>query len=154
MGDVQYAYAPAEPGGARRARRSAASSPTCACRAGSASSSTGAVYHDTARDAASGDRRPTRPVSSNHLFRAEIHLEVAAGAVAVSVSGARGEVRKGAVRIYADDAVGKRRAVGAVPASTTPASLTIPAGSRRIAAVLRGEDDAGELVAVSERPAP
>ena len=88
------------------------------------------------------------------LFRADVRLEIAARTVAVSVLGARGQVRDGAVRVYAEDAAGRRRAIGAVPAGAAPQSLTIPAGTRRIAAVLRGSDDAGELVAVSEHPVP
>ena len=88
----------------------------------------------------------------DHLFRADIHLEIKAGSVAVSVTGARGIVRKGEVRLYVEDASGRRSAFASVPASTTPSTLTIPAGARRIAAALRGEDDAGELVAVAEQP--
>ena len=88
----------------------------------------------------------------NHLFRSDIHLEIKAGSVAVSVTGARGMIRKGEVQLYVDDATGRRSAWSAVPASTTATTLTIPAGARRIAAVLRGEDDAGELVAVAEQP--
>ena len=67
------------------------------------------------------------------------------------MTGARGGVRKGEVRLYLEDATGRRSAFASV-SSTTPATLTIPAGARRIAAVLRGEDDAGELVAVAEQP--
>ncbi|HSY40502.1 MAG TPA: hypothetical protein VLA79_13270, partial [Polyangia bacterium] len=88
----------------------------------------------------------------DHLFRADIHLEIKDGSVAVSVTGARGAVHKGEVRLYAEDATGRRSALSSVPASTAPSTLTIPAGTRRIAAVLRGEDDAGELVAVAEQP--
>jgi hypothetical protein len=88
----------------------------------------------------------------DHLFRADIHLELKDGSVAVSVTGARGMIRKGEVRLYVEDASGRRSAFSSVPASTTPSTLTIPAGTRRIAAVLRGEDDAGELVAVAEQP--
>ena len=152
MGDVHYAYAPPEPGapaGAARRRLLAYLRVPGRVRF----FLDPAVYHDTAR-ALLPEIGAYAAGLVNHLFRAEIRLEVANGAVAVSVAGARGEVRKGAVRVYADDASGKRRAIGAVPASATPQSLTIPAGTRRIAAVLRGEDDAGELVAVSERAAP
>jgi hypothetical protein len=152
MGDVHYAYAPPEPGAAADApKRRLLAYLRVPGRVRFFLDR--AVYHDTARTLLPEIGAYAAGLV-NHLFRTELHLDVTAGAVAVSVSGARGEVRKGAVRIYADDASGKRRAVGAVPASATPQSLTIPAGSHRIAAVLRGEDDAGELVAVSERPAP
>ena len=85
----------------------------------------------------------------DHLFRAEITLEIADGAATASVSGARGGVRKGDIRVFGEDAGGVRRALGSVAA--TGGSVTIPAGTKRVAAVLRGEDDAGELVAVAER---
>jgi len=88
----------------------------------------------------------------NHLFRAEIHLDVAGDVVAVSVTDPRGDLRKGEVRLYAEDATGRRHPMATTPAATTPTSFTIPAGTRRIAAVLRGQDVAGELVAVAEQP--
>ena len=88
----------------------------------------------------------------DHLFRVEIKLEVAAGAVDVQVAGNRGAVSGGQVRLYADDAAGNRRAFAQV--SPTGGRVTIPTGARRIAAVLRGSDAAGELVAVSEAAVP
>jgi hypothetical protein len=88
----------------------------------------------------------------DHLLRVEIKLQVAAGAVEVQVAGARGAVTGGQVRLYADDAAGNRRPFGMVPASG--GRVTIPSGARRVAAVLRGSDSAGELVAVSEAAVP
>ncbi|HVY36589.1 MAG TPA: hypothetical protein VHM31_01600 [Polyangia bacterium] len=92
----------------------------------------------------------------DHLFRAEIQLEVDAsgGTAAVRVSGARGAVTGGDVRLYADDAAGNRRPFATVPATADGARVTVPTGARRIAAVLRGTDAAGDLVAVSEAPVP
>ncbi len=87
----------------------------------------------------------------NHLFRAEIRLDLTANTAAVSVTDPR-DLRRGEVRLYAEDATGRRRPMATTPAGTTPTSFTIPAGTRRIAAVLRGEDEAGELVAVAEQP--
>jgi hypothetical protein len=134
----------------------------------------------------------------DHLFRAEIQLDVADGVVRASVAGARGPVHGGEVRIYGEDAHGLRRLLGTLPArppaapvapapaappppvpagedggtaaapaaqadgdAGTPApatepvvsgpSVAIPAGTRRLAAVLRASDDAGDLVAVVER---
>jgi hypothetical protein len=152
LGDVQYVYAPTDP-------EASADAPKRRLLAYLRVPGRvrffldGAVYHDTARTLLPEIGAYAAGLV-NHLFRADIHLEVAAGTVTVSVAGARGEVRKGAVRVYAEDAAGKRRAIGAAPASAAPTSFTIPAGTRRIAAVLRGEDDAGELVAVAEHPAP
>jgi hypothetical protein len=85
----------------------------------------------------------------DHLFRADVMLEIADGTAALSISGARGTVRKGEIRVFGEDANGTRRAIGSV--SAAGGTLTIPAGTKRVAAVLRGEDDAGELVAVGER---
>ena len=72
--------------------------------------------------------------------------------MSVSVVGARGEARNGQVRLYAEDASGRRRPLSSVTAATTAISVPIPAGTRRIGAVLRGEDDAGTLLAVAEAP--
>ena len=85
----------------------------------------------------------------DHLFRAEIHIEVADGAAQLSLAGAQGDVRKGEIHVFAEDGAGLRRPLATAPAGAT-ARVTIPAGTKRIAAVLRGEDDAGELVAVGE----
>jgi hypothetical protein len=98
----------------------------------------------------------------DHLFRAEIRLDVAGGTARVGVQGARGGVRKGEVRIYAEDARGRRVLIGAVPGGAATVgeggvsgpAVSIPAGTRRLGAVLRGEDDAGDLVAVAEQPLP
>lgn len=111
----------------------------------------GAVYTDTARTLLP-EIGAYGAGLIDHLFRAEIRLEVAADSVAVSIVDARGEVRQGEVRLYAEDAAGRRRAFATAPAGSAPTRLTIPAGTRRIAAVLHGEDDAGELVAVAEQP--
>jgi len=85
----------------------------------------------------------------DHLFRAEMHVEIADGTAQVTVTGAQGDVRKGEIRVFAEDGTGLRK-----PLATTPpgalARLTIPAGTKKIAAVLRGEDDAGPFVAVGE----
>ena len=113
-----------------------------------------AVYHDTAR-ALLPEIGGYAAGLVDHLFRAEIHLEVEAGAVGVSVDrrarrrarGRRARLRRG--RRGQAPRVRRRRRP-----PTTPRALTIPAGTRRIAAVLRGADDAGELVAVAEQPVP
>jgi hypothetical protein len=88
----------------------------------------------------------------DHLWRGELRLEVKDGTVEVALAGARGVVHGGQVRLYAEDAAGKRRAFAAVDPTTDGVSVAIPDGARRIAAVLRASDDAGELVAVAETP--
>jgi hypothetical protein len=85
----------------------------------------------------------------DHLFRAEIRIESGDGGAQLSVAGAQGAVRKGEIRVFAEDAAGARRPLATVQPG---ARVTIPAGTRRLAAVLRGEDDAGEFVAVGEAP--
>ncbi len=157
MGDVHYAYAPAAadagPDGAvdsaaKRRRLVAYLRVPGRVRF----FLDGAVYHDTAA-ALLPEIGGYAAGLVDHLFRAEIKLDVAAGAVQVQVAGTRGAVTGAEVRLYADDASGKRRAFGSVPADVG-GRVTIPAGARRIAAVLRGTDGAGELVAVSEAPVP
>jgi len=87
----------------------------------------------------------------NHLFRAEIHIDTGtAGSALVSVAGARGSVRKGEVRVFAEDASGARKLLTTVQPGAAGVRVTVPGGTKRIAAVLRGEDDAGDLVAVGE----
>ena len=149
MGNIHYAYASAEEGLPAAQRRRLLAYLRVPGRVRFFLDR--AVYRDSAR-ALLPEIGAYAAGLVDHLFRADIHLEVNAGAVAVSVTGARGAVRKGEVRLYFEDASGRRSAFAALPASATPSTFTIPAGARRIAAALRGEDDAGELVAVAEQP--
>ena len=149
LGDVHYAYAKAEQGAPAANKRRLLAYRRVPGRVRFFLDR--AVYHDSAR-ALLPEIGAYAAGLVDHLFRAEIRLEIKDGSVTVSVSDARGTVRKGEVRLYADDATGRRSAFSSAPASTTPSTLTIPAGTRRIAAVLRGEDEAGELVAVAEQP--
>lgn len=149
MGDIQYAYASAEQGAPATHKRRLLAYLRVPGRVRFFLDR--AVYHDSAR-ALLPEIGAYAAGLVDHLFRADIHLEVKAGSVAVSVTGAHGTVRKGEVRLYLEDATGRRSAFASVPASTTAATLTIPAGAHRIAAVLRGEDEAGDLVAVAEQP--
>jgi hypothetical protein len=88
----------------------------------------------------------------DHLFRGEIRIEVAAGGqtASIAMAGARGVVRNGEIRLFAEDGSGRRRPLATVAADPNGVSVSIPPGTRRLAAALRGEDDAGELVAASE----
>jgi hypothetical protein len=91
----------------------------------------------------------------DHLFRAELELGAKDGSILVELRGARGAV-DGQVVVYAEDARGHRSALGrgALAAADGAASVTVavspPAGTRRLAAVMRGRDAAGVLVAVVE----
>ena len=149
MGDIHYAYASGEPGAPPAHRRRLLAYLRVPGRVRFFLDR--AVYQDSAR-ALLPEIGAYAAGLVDHLFRADIRLEIKAGSVAVSVTGARGIVRKGEVRLYFEDASGRRSGFASVPASTTPSTLTIPAGARRIAAALRAEDDAGELVAVAEQP--
>jgi hypothetical protein len=89
----------------------------------------------------------------DHLFRAEIRIDTStAGAALVSVTGAAGNVRKGEIRVFAEDGAGLRRALTTVQAGAAGVRITVPAGTKKLAAVLRGDDDAGEFIAVGESP--
>ena len=66
--------------------------------------------------------------------------------------GAAGNVRKGEIRVFAEDASGLRRALTTVQPGAAAVRIAVPAGHEAGAAVLRGEDDAGEFVAVGEAP--
>jgi hypothetical protein len=95
-----------------------------------------------------------------HLFRAELTVDVKSDGVSVRVAGARGAVT-GRVRVFAEDARGHRTEIGSAAlaagddgASVARVSWAMPSGTRRIAAALRGQDAAGELVAVAELPPP
>jgi hypothetical protein len=112
-----------------------------------------AVYADTAR-ALLPEIGAYGAGLVDHLLRAELALDVAGDTATVAVHGARGGLRKGAIRLYAEDSAGARRLFATVSASESAVSAAIPAGSRRISAALRGEDDAGVVVAVAERPVP
>ena len=99
----------------------------------------------------------------DHLFRAELELSVSGGVVTVDVRGARGPI-DGRVRVFAEDARGTRRELGGAsiePSSTgtdgaarVSVAAAPPSGTRRLAAVLRGRDAAGDLIAVGEAPLP
>ena len=91
----------------------------------------------------------------DHLFRADLTVKINAGAAELSLEGQSGALRAGKLRIYAEDQSGTRKELRSapLPAGAT-VSVAIPAGTRRVAAVLRGEDDAGPLVAVAEQLTP
>jgi hypothetical protein len=93
----------------------------------------------------------------DHLLRGEVTIKVEAGNAQVAVAGARGTIRSGQLRVFADDAAGVRKEIGSWPAAAVTGgqtvSVAVPAGTRQLAAVLRGEDDAGVLVAAGEQPA-
>ncbi len=89
------------------------------------------------------------------LLRGEAAIKVEGGNAQVTIAGARGTVRSGQLRVFADDAAGIRKEIGSWPAAAVSGgqaiSVAVPAGTHQLAVVLRGEDDAGVLVAAGEQ---
>lgn len=110
-----------------------------------------AVYADTAR-ALLPEIAGYGAGLIDHLFRAEIRFDITGGDALVSVVGAADNIRKGEIRVFAEDASGLRRALTTVQPGSAGVRITVPAGTKKLGAVLRGEDDAGDFVAVGEAP--
>jgi hypothetical protein len=115
-----------------------------------------AVYQDTAR-ALLPEVGAYCAGLIDHLLRGEAAIKVEGGSATVTITGARGAIRGGQLRVFADDAAGARKPIGSWPASALTGgqsvSVAVPAGTRQLAAVLRAEDDAGVLVAAGEQAA-
>lgn len=112
----------------------------------------GAVYADTAR-ALLPEVASYSAGLIDHLLRGAIDLSLDGAQVQATVRGPAGKIRGGTLRLFAEDAAGRRREIGAFPADgpgLETASVVLPSGTRRAAAVLRGEDDAGPVVAFGE----
>jgi len=93
----------------------------------------------------------------DHLFRAEITLVLEGDRARATVASTAGKIRGGTLRVFAEDSQGQRREIGAFPsdgAGLDAVSVAIPAGSVRLAATLRGEDDAGTVVAIGQLAVP
>ncbi|HVR63109.1 MAG TPA: hypothetical protein VMU50_14500 [Polyangia bacterium] len=87
----------------------------------------------------------------DHLFRAELSLAVSGGTVTMTIAGPRGSLRNARCQMFAEDQVGHRVVIATRPCNLdAPLSASVPPGTRRVAATLRGEDDAGPLVANAE----
>ena len=94
----------------------------------------------------------------DHLLRGEVTIKIAGAAAELSVTGARGRVAAGKLRVFAEDQQGIRQEIGSWPAEAlaggAAVSVAVPAGTRLLAASLRGQDDAGVLVAAGEQAVP
>jgi hypothetical protein len=96
----------------------------------------------------------------DHLFRAQVTLVAEGGQVAVGLEGAAGGKADGKLELYVEDAGGRRRALATPdPArSSFPMGslfqVALPAGTRRVGAVLRGSDAGGELIAIGDLAVP
>jgi len=93
----------------------------------------------------------------DHLFRGEIALTQDGERVRVAVLAPAGRIHGGRLRLFGEDASGHRTELAVVGADASGdgealdgASVVVPAGCRAVAAVLRGTDDAGPVVAFGE----
>jgi hypothetical protein len=90
----------------------------------------------------------------DHLLRGDISIKLEDGKAAITVAGARGAIRASRLHVLAETKNGERHEIGVYPGgtlATTPVVVAVPPGTTVIAAVLRGEDDAGVLVAVGQQ---
>jgi hypothetical protein len=93
----------------------------------------------------------------DHLLRAGFTLAADGQRVRVTLEGVQGSV-EGTLQLFVEDRDGRRRPL-VVPAPAALAAgelltVAIPPGTRRVAALLRGKDGGGALVAVGELTLP
>ena len=93
----------------------------------------------------------------NHLLRGALSFSFSDGRVAVSLEGVRGSL-SGTLEILAEDREGRRRVLPVEAsgpfAGGELAVVDVPAGTRRVAAIVRGRDGAGPVVVVGEAVVP
>jgi hypothetical protein len=91
----------------------------------------------------------------NHLLRARLEMTLAETSVTVRLGG---EVKQGgALRVFVEDESGRRRELPGAAATLElggEVAVTLPAGARKLAAVLRGRDAGGPFVAAGEVTLP
>ena len=91
----------------------------------------------------------------NHLLRASLEMTVTGNTVAVRLGG---DVKEGgALRVFAEDGSGRRRELPGAAAALAPGgeiAVAVPAGIKKLAAVLRGRDAGGPFVAAGEVTLP
>lgn len=112
----------------------------------------GYVYADTAR-ALLPEIAGYAAGLIDHLLRAEITLARDGDRVRATVVAPAGHIGGGKLRLFAEDAQGRRTELGGIAGDgegLDSASVVIPADTRRVAALLRGQDDAGPVVAFGE----
>ena len=89
----------------------------------------------------------------DHLMRGEITLSRDGDRVRAVVSATAGRIHGGPLRLLAEDAAGRRHEIASFKTdggAPDDVSAQLPPGTRRVAAVLRGEDTAGPVVAFGE----
>ncbi len=93
----------------------------------------------------------------DHLLRGEIALEKDGDQVRARIASPMGRITGGQLRLFADDENGRRRPIGSFATDAgapDTVSVGVPSGARRIAAVLTGQDAAGQVVAFGELALP
>jgi hypothetical protein len=113
----------------------------------------GAVYADAAKALLPEVAAYTAGLL-DHLLRAGLALTAAGSQVTINLEGVA-TPRDATLHVYVEDDGGRRRELpGPVAVETLvaghPLEITAPAGARRVAAVLRGQDAGGSFVAVGE----
>ena len=91
----------------------------------------------------------------NFLMRATLEMKVESGKVTLRLDGPIKE--GGALQIFAEDGKGQRRALPGVAQSLAPGNeivVDVPAGAKKLAAVVRGRDAGDPFVAAAELALP
>ena len=90
----------------------------------------------------------------DHLLRGGLGLVASGRQVTITLQGTSGAAKSGVLRLFAEDERGTRRELPRPDAAALTSGATFPveapAGAKRLAALLNGEDDAGPFVAFGE----
>ena len=88
----------------------------------------------------------------DHLLRTSVSLSVTGDRIRAEVLSSRGTVPAGQPHLFAEDAQGRRRELQVSRDERNGAvfSAIAPSGTRRVSAFLRGEDEAGTVVAFGD----
>jgi hypothetical protein len=107
-----------------------------------------AIYADTARTVLPEIAGYTTGLL-DHLLRAGLQVQASGGKATITLEGTT-VTGEGKVRVFGDDVTGARREIGSAALSGGQAMVDVPAGIKRVAAVLRAQDAGGMFVAVGE----
>jgi hypothetical protein len=87
----------------------------------------------------------------DHLMRAGLQLQASGRTVTVALEGTGALAGAAKVRVFGDDDSGVRKElVSAAISVGETVKVTVPEGTKRVAAVVRASDDAGPFVAIGE----
>lgn len=92
---------------------------------------------------------------SDHLMRGKLQISVSGDEATLALSGVAGQDADLAARVFGEDESGRRQEIGSASFhGGTPATVRLPKGTRKVAAVVRGRDSAGTFVATGELSLP